>query len=917
MEHPSPVHPTAPALVPASIPNHPPTPPGSETDEPSVLMRVLISRAQGLAIKDKKTIFSKGSSDPYIKGTIGGYKFKTEIIWECLDPVWNAAFEFEIKPHSVPAKAHFECWDKDRYSKDDYMGIIDIPFDAGSLWPSAHPMHFDDPANQPCWYSLKTEPGKSNNVKGEVEIKFGFVNIGLAPVHGVPREMECRLIWDKLTAQSKDLKLDERKYTVDNVVLSADEIPIAESETDSAQRRKATAGTLAQSELQGVVLMEIVSASDLPPLPNLTRIIGYDMDPFVIVAFGENIFRTKVIRHNLNPVWQANLTFPVKSGEEEFLVRYAVHDWDKFSRNDAVGTATINVNELIQTPCQLEVGTGATNTGMHESEMRSFDLKLKLAEDITVATQDAILHIKAKFVPYETLRKRFWYGLAKASGADLSTGLYSKGLVLSMLEGLGSTLTNETVDGLFVDLGKNPAVDELTFDELYTQLEGRVRLLMLKQNGSRKKKSKSHERRASNESDKDNILYQHFTQVGQMDETDFDPRQSEEEHVIRISTCPICHDSSLGSSSESDVITHIAICSGVDGFHIDKLLMGGFMTEANAERKWLTKLVKSLGYGKMQAGKANANIIIKNRKTGEMLEEKMPTFIRLGIRLLYRGPGSLSFASKMFEDMSHKQGRKFNDPLSKRDIEPFIRFHKLEEQMQEVLEPIENFKNFNEFFYRKLKPDARKVACPGDDRVAVSVADCRMSCFDTITKATELWIKGVTFSVAKLLGDEELAKKYEGGALAIFRLAPQDYHRFHSPVQGTVVTDAVKIDGTYFTVNPMAVNHNVDVFTENVRKVTIIGLDQSQDEHRNEQFDKCVFVSIGALLVGSIVLTGAQEQGTKILKGDELGYFAYGGSTCIVLFKKDAVQFDQDLLNTSLKGLETLVKVGERIGARK
>ena len=69
-------------------------------------------------------------------------------------------------------------------------------------------------------------------------------------------------------------------------------------------------------------------------------------------------------------------------------------------------------------------------------------------------------------------------------------------------------------------------------------------------------------------------------------------------------------------------------------------------------------------------------------------------------------------------------------------------------------------------------------------------------------------------------------------------------------------------------------------------------------------------------LVGSIQLTGAGEQGNKVRKGDELGYFAYGGSTCILLFKAGAVRFDEDLLANSQKGVETLVQMGERIGAR-
>lgn len=113
--------------------------------------------------------------------------------------------------------------------------------------------------------------------------------------------------------------------------------------------------------------------------------------------------------------------------------------------------------------------------------------------------------------------------------------------------------------------------------------------------------------------------------------------------------------------------------------------------------------------------------------------------------------------------------------MSAREILPFIKFHKLD--MSEVLEPIENFKTFNQFFYRKLKPGARPCEHPDNPRVIVSPADCRMMAFDTIDDATRLWIKGLEFSVDKLLGNEEKAKAFYGGSLGIFRLAPQDYHR--------------------------------------------------------------------------------------------------------------------------------------------
>src|SRR5437763_6778617 len=107
--------------------------------------------------------------------------------------------------------------------------------------------------------------------------------------------------------------------------------------------------------------------------------------------------------------------------------------------------------------------------------------------------------------------------------------------------------------------------------------------------------------------------------------------------------------------------------------------------------------------------------------------------------------------------MSFKQGKKFNHPSSVADIGSFIKFHKLD--VNEILDPLDSFKNFNEFFYRKLKPSARPCDSPDNPHILVSPADCRMMAFPTITNAIEIWIKGQNFSIAKLLGDDAMARE--------------------------------------------------------------------------------------------------------------------------------------------------------------
>jgi phosphatidylserine decarboxylase len=141
--------------------------------------------------------------------------------------------------------------------------------------------------------------------------------------------------------------------------------------------------------------------------------------------------------------------------------------------------------------------------------------------------------------------------------------------------------------------------------------------------------------------------------------------------------------------------------------------------------------------------------------------------------------------------------------------------------------------------------------------------------------------------------------------LAIFRLAPQDYHRFHFPVDG-IVRSFQHFEGSYFTVNPMAVRTSVDVYTENTRVVTIID---------SKYHGKVAFVAIGAMLVGSTIITA--QVGSEYARMEELGYFAFGGSTIVLLFEKDRVEFDSDLTVNSASSLETLCKMGNSLGKAK
>ena len=249
----------------------------------------------------------------------------------------------------------------------------------------------------------------------------------------------------------------------------------------------------------------------------------------------------------------------------------------------------------------------------------------------------------------------------------------------------------------------------------------------------------------------------------------------------------------------------------------------------------------------------------------------------------------------MLRGLSFKQGLKYDDPASKAEIQKFINFHQLD--MSEVLLPLEQFKNFNQFFYRQLKPDARPCSAPDNPKIIVSPADCRSVVFNRMDEATKIWVKGREFSIERLLGSAypQDAARYNNGSLGIFRLAPQDYHRFHIPVDGVMGTPK-SIEGEYYTVNPMAIRSALDVYGENIRVVVPID---------SVAHGRVMVICVGAMMVGSTVIT--RYAGENVKRAEELGYFKFGGSTILLLFEEGAMKFDEDLVDNSSGALETLV----------
>lgn len=233
--------------------------------------------------------------------------------------------------------------------------------------------------------------------------------------------------------------------------------------------------------------------------------------------------------------------------------------------------------------------------------------------------------------------------------------------------------------------------------------------------------------------------------------------------------------------------------------------------------------------------------------------------------------------------------------LSAKRIPNFVKEHNINVSELKVND-ISEFETFNQFFYRKLKLETRPIG-----EHLVSPADGKILAFQSLNDVSSFFIKGSEFNLNSFLQNKELATKYNDGAMAIIRLAPADYHRYHFPASGKV-SASKPIKGHYFSVSPLALRGSLKFFFENYREYCTL---------QTKTYGDILISDVGATMVGSIIQT--YHANSEVKKGAEKGYFAFGGSTLVLLFEKDKVTFDEDLISNTKNGLETSIKMGENI----
>ncbi|WP_338812134.1 archaetidylserine decarboxylase [Bernardetia sp. Wsw4-3y2] len=285
-----------------------------------------------------------------------------------------------------------------------------------------------------------------------------------------------------------------------------------------------------------------------------------------------------------------------------------------------------------------------------------------------------------------------------------------------------------------------------------------------------------------------------------------------------------------------------------------------------------------------------------NRATGKIKIEHPPA--QGLINFLYNN----SFGEKLILPIAKQKfitqlyGKMMESSSSINRIQSFIDATNID--MSQFKKDISAFKSFNDFFYRELKEGARKI-----EEGLVSPGDGRILAFEKISEVNSFYVKGREFTLTEFLKDNELVDKYKDASMVILRLAPEDYHRYHFPFKG-IPSKSKEIKGTYYSVSPIGLRDNfTKVFCENKKETC---------ELKTENKGDILIIPVGATMVGS--LNSTYQPNTVVEKGDEMGYFAFGGSTIVLLFDSTHFKIDEDLLQNTKNDLETYVKMGEKIG---
>lgn len=211
--------------------------------------------------------------------------------------------------------------------------------------------------------------------------------------------------------------------------------------------------------------------------------------------------------------------------------------------------------------------------------------------------------------------------------------------LLSMLESVGSTLSETSMSDIFSRYQVEEEA-ELPIEQVAVALEDLSISSMPRKEFRFLSRKKAMDLESSFKHSKSISLGDYPFNRPDSPASDSGTSSNNAENVVCLKECPICFKPWARKHSDVDIITHLAICTSIDSSSMDRIVMGGFLTEEYASRKWYSKVLFYLGYGGYSIGKNNGNIFVQDRVLGKLVEEKIPMNIRIGIRLIYQNLAS-------------------------------------------------------------------------------------------------------------------------------------------------------------------------------------------------------------------------------------------------------------------------------------
>ncbi|KAJ5982165.1 phosphatidylserine decarboxylase proenzyme 2 [Penicillium sp. IBT 35674x] len=300
--------------------------------------------------------------------------------------------------------------------------------------------------------------------------------------------------------------------------------------------------------------------------------------------------------------------------------------------------------------------------------------------------------------------------------------------------------------------------------------------------------------------------------------------------------------------------------------------------------------------------------LLEDRQVGWLTldrNEQQALWKKLNLLLLFNPITEWIDQTHALRIWTHKKnleaGQDEGKPQSHAQIKSFIDFYHIDMGTFEPSDP-ESYPTFKHFFIPRFAPDARSIFAPEDPTKAIVSADSRAVVYPTVEKNRALWIRENRFTIENLVQDDERSLPWSNGSITSFRLSPQDYHQYDSPVKGKVKWYR-HIPGGYLQVDPKVLHSSVDIMTENARSCVCI---------ESEEFSDVRFVAIGA--TDDRIHDQMRKEGHAVEKGDEIGFFQFGGSSIIVAFEQNRIEFDEDLERFSNEEAMVDVEVGMSLG---